>query len=256
MPDEAIVGTHPVVRALRRALEALAHAPVSVAISGEPGTGKDLFASTLHHAGGGDDLQRIDCSDDPTRLEARFGRLFAELGSQPLTLLLDQLPMLPLDLQGQMSAHLAQLCGRQGRIVVSLHAPLTDERRRGRLSGALLRQLQPMIEIQIPALRERRADIPLLVEHFLARYGAHHECPPCRVENDALVRLWQYDWPGNIRELEAVLERAVVLCRDGVIRARNLPPHVAGSGPASTLGDTRGRSAVPRALPPALRPQL
>ena len=94
-----------------------------------------------------------------------------------------------------------------------------------------------LVEIPVPALRQRRSDIPVLVEHFLALYATRHGVGSRRIETEAMVQLWQYDWPGNVRELESVIERVVVLSRSGVIRAADLPRHIC------TVADRPGNGA-------------
>src|SRR5262249_8099715 len=102
--------------------------------------------------------------------------------------------------------------------------------------------------------RQRRSDIPVLVEHFLAAYATRHGLGACRIETDALVHLWQYDWPGNVRELESIVERIVVLSRAGIIRTSDLPTHI----PCPTGKQTPVRHPAPKALngAPVLRSLL
>jgi two-component system response regulator AtoC len=83
-----------------------------------------------------------------------------------------------------------------------------------------------VITIHVPPLRERKDDIPLLVEHFLQKHRFTDAHPPARISEEALNRLLQYDWPGNVRELEHTIERAVVLARGGVITAEQLAMEV------------------------------
>jgi DNA-binding NtrC family response regulator len=105
------------------------------------------------------------------------------------------------------------------------------QRRSGRLDGELIDHLCP-VEVALPALRQRRSDIPVLVQHFLARYAERNGVPDCAIETEALVHLWQYDWPGNVRELETV-ERAFPLVRTGSCSS-DLPAGVrAGAGARS-----------------------
>jgi two-component system response regulator PilR (NtrC family) len=83
-----------------------------------------------------------------------------------------------------------------------------------------------VIEISLPPLRDRRDDIPLLVQHFVERYARELEKPPMELSDDAMRRLVAYDYPGNVRELENVVERAVALCRGQTIDSEVLPPTV------------------------------
>src|SRR5207302_5768658 len=80
-----------------------------------------------------------------------------------------------------------------------------------------------VININMPPLRERKEDIPALVEHFLAKHRYSATAQPAAISEEALKRLMEYDWPGNVRELENVVERAVVLSRGQIITSRELP---------------------------------
>jgi DNA-binding NtrC family response regulator len=83
-----------------------------------------------------------------------------------------------------------------------------------------------VIPIHLPALRERRSDVPLLVRHFLERHNRKRNDLAVRITEDAMVHLWEYDWPGNVRELENLLERLVILSEDGAIDVDSLPPNI------------------------------
>jgi transcriptional regulator with PAS, ATPase and Fis domain len=111
------------------------------------------------------------------------------------------------------------------RIIAASNRDLAAEVEQGRFREDLFYRLQ-VIPILLPPLRERRSDIPLLVQHFLDKYIAKHEGRMCKVEDDAMVHLWEYDWPGNVRELENLIERLVVLNEDGMVRVENLPPNI------------------------------
>ncbi|MDX2168628.1 MAG: sigma 54-interacting transcriptional regulator [Deltaproteobacteria bacterium] len=223
-----VKGAHPVVRVIVAAAERLARDQVAVFVIGERGCGKELLARHLHDCGrpAGAPFVRIDCA------EASFGRLedglFGRAGGLERavggTLFLDDLGALPLELQDRLLAGL-EGAAAPPRIVAACASEAEQEERLGRLSAALRRFLDP-VELVVPALRQRRADIPLLVEHFLATYAAQHGTPPVRIDNEALVQLWRYDWPGNVRELASVIERVVVLCRSGVVRTADLPPQI------------------------------
>jgi DNA-binding NtrC family response regulator len=231
MRAKRFLGEHPVVRAILGAAEPLARSGRAVAVVGERGTGKELFARHMHAAAGlsEEHFVRVDCAESsPDRLahelfEREGGWRRAAAG----TVLLDDLPSLPLDLQQRLLADLCRAHGVNGsartpRLVASLTQEMTQECVVGHLDAALIAHLQP-VEIVLPALRQRRCDIPLLVQHFLSLYAERHGVPPPAIETEALVQLWQYDWPGNVRELESLVERVVVLCRRGVIRSADLP---------------------------------
>jgi transcriptional regulator with PAS, ATPase and Fis domain len=111
------------------------------------------------------------------------------------------------------------------RVIAASNRDLANEVEKGRFREDLFYRLQ-VIPILLPPLRERRSDIPILVQHFLDKYNSKHESRHCHVADDAMVHLWEYDWPGNVRELENLIERMVVLSEDGVIRVDNLPPNI------------------------------
>lgn len=100
-----------------------------------------------------------------------------------------------------------------------------------------------MVTLEIPALRHRREDIPLLIEHFLAKSKERHvRSPAVRLAPDALAKVMAHSWPGNVRELEHVIERAVILARDASIGAADLP---ASLGAPSTAPPDFGGEVVP-----------
>jgi two-component system response regulator PilR (NtrC family) len=102
-----------------------------------------------------------------------------------------------------------------------------------------------VIPIVLPPLRERREDIPLLAEHFLAKYAAQMEKPVAAIAGLALELLARYDWPGNIRELENVIERAVALEGTPAVQPESLPDAVRGRTVRAGSGATAGRELLP-----------
>lgn len=247
------------MRAIVAAAERLARCGRAVAVVGERGAGKELFARHVHAVAGRTEERfvRVDCAEVvPDRLEHElFERDGGWRRAAGGTLLLDDLLLLPIGLQQRLCAELRAGGGAREewapQIVASLDQEVALVRRAGRLDAGLLDQLSP-VEIALPALRQRRSDIPILVQHFLALYAARHEVPLRGIETDALVSLWQYDWPGNVRELESVIERVVVLCPRRVIRGADLPAHVR-SGIGARIADP---IAAPAFDGPRLRPTL
>jgi DNA-binding NtrC family response regulator len=127
------------------------------------------------------------------------------------------------------------------RVVAASNRDLAAEVDCGRFREDLFYRLD-VIPLTMPALRERRSDIPLLVHHFLALHNRARRGRPLSVSDEAMVHLWEYDWPGNVRELENLVERVVVLADEPVIQVADLPPAIralAASRPASrvTLDD-------------------
>src|SRR5262249_5415629 len=127
------------------------------------------------------------------------------------------------------------------RVVAATNRTLEDEITAGRFREDLYYRLN-VVSLELPALRERREDIPELVEHFLAT----RQVGPARfrIQPEALAALGRYDWPGNVRELVNVLERAQILAEDQVITLDDLPEGLAAAAPAAAAA-----AANPRALP-------
>ncbi|TMA52624.1 MAG: sigma-54-dependent Fis family transcriptional regulator, partial [Deltaproteobacteria bacterium] len=111
------------------------------------------------------------------------------------------------------------------RVVAASNKDLAQEVEHGRFREDLFYRLQ-VIPIVMPALRERRSDIPLLVRHFLEKHNRKRAGRPARLSEEAMVHLWEHDWPGNVRELENLLERLVILTEDGMIEVENLPSNI------------------------------
>ena len=97
-----------------------------------------------------------------------------------------------------------------------------------------------VIRIELPSLCDRREDIPLLIEHFVARFNRLRGKDIAGVADDVLARLMEYPFPGNVRELENILEHAFVLCRGGLIEVQHLPPHLRGEAPRDHLRFQKG----------------
>lgn len=224
--DCAIKGSHPVIRVIVAAAERLAHRPTPILIIGEPGTGRELLARHVHRCGNLPDASFVRIGPGEASA-ARLENAVVRAGGG--TLFVDDLSGLSPDLQEVLLDALQRATMPSPRLIASSALDAAEGRRQGRLSAALLRHLDP-VELAVPALRQRRADIPVLVEHFLRTYVDRHVLPPCRIEGEALVQLWGYDWPGNVRELESVIERVAVLCRSGVVRRADLPATLRDGG--------------------------
>lgn len=231
-----IRGSHPVMRAILSAAERIAGTDVCVLIVGEKGTGKELLARYIHASSprGGRPFVRIDCQEAAAvRGAAGLAGALAQDGTaegsgaalleraRGGTLFLDHISVLGPDLQHRLLSSL--LDGGAAGPTVRLLAARDPA---GSVPGCLASAGLALVEIPLPALRQRRSDIPLLVEYFLELYVQRHGIGRCRIDTEAMVQLWQYDWPGNVRELESVVERVVVLSRSGAVHVTDLPPHV------------------------------
>jgi two-component system response regulator PilR (NtrC family) len=111
------------------------------------------------------------------------------------------------------------------RIVAATNRKLEEEISTGRFRDDLYYRLN-VIQITLPPLRERMEDIPLLMQHFIEKYAAEAGKEVQGIEDDATERILAYDFPGNVRELENMVERAVALCREGIIKLETLPPTI------------------------------
>jgi DNA-binding NtrC family response regulator len=260
-----IIGSHPVMRAIVAVVERLADSQRAVLITGEKGTGKGLIARYLHRCStrSAAPLVRVDCAEvSYERLERELfgfdGLLSASAWHRAAggVLLFDGLMALPAEMQHRLALRLRNPSDDwAGQGIVRVVATAEHEVASGGLTTELVRCLEP-VEIALPALRQRRSDIPVLVDHFLVTYAERHERGCCRIETDALVHLWQYDWPGNVRELESVIERVVVLCRGGVIRTADLPGNIPARAGAKAPGAGDGRPPSLTGAAPALRSSL
>ncbi|NJK87981.1 MAG: sigma-54-dependent Fis family transcriptional regulator [Myxococcales bacterium] len=223
-----------------RTIDKVAASPSTVLITGESGTGKELIASALHANSPrrGKPFIKINCAAIPRDLiESELfgyerGAFTGAVSSKPGrfeladegTLFLDEIGEIPLEMQVKLLRALQESeFERVGgvattrvdvRLIAATNVDLTAEVAAGRFREDLFYRLN-VVPICLPPLRERRNDIPLLVEHFLAKYRARLQKDVHRVSSDAMERLSAYDWPGNVRELENVMERAVLLPRTG-----------------------------------------
>ncbi len=219
----------------------------TVCILGESGTGKEVLARAIHFAGERMDepFVAVNCAGIPAGLleselfghtkgaftgadRDRPGR-FAAAGNG--SLLLDEIGDLPMDLQGKLLRVLQErVYERLGsskpvradfRIIVATHRSLSDMVKAGSFREDLFHRISAF-PISLPPLRDRREDIPLLVEHFLEKLRDELGKPLSSLSSSAMEALLSYPWPGNIRELKNCLERAAIVVDGPVIRRRHL----------------------------------
>ena len=240
---EDIVGNSRALARVLEAVEQVAGTDATVLIAGETGTGKELIARAVHRRSprAHGPLVMVNCSAIPDTLlaselfghergaftgavERRKGRFEEAHGG---TLFLDEVAEMPLDTQVMLLRVLQErefqrLGGGQTlrvdvRLVAATNRDLVEEVRGGRFRSDLYYRLN-VFPIRVPPLRERREDIPQLVAHFAAKYGARFDRPIQRIDRRTMVLLESCPWPGNVRELENVVERAVILSRNGTLR--------------------------------------
>lgn len=254
---ERVVGERPIVAASACMIEVLelieraAEFKSTVLLTGESGTGKEVLARAIHAQSPrrGEAFVAVNCAAIPENLleselfghargaftgadRARHG-LFVEADGG--TLFLDEIGELPSPLQAKLLRALQEEEIRpigeskprrvDVRVIAATARDLEGEVRAGRFREDLFYRLD-VLRVRVPPLRERREDIPLLVDHFLSRFGQSLGKPVREVSDEALGKLVAYPWPGNVRELENVLERAVILARSDRIGPRDLPPNV------------------------------
>lgn len=248
-PRYQIVGESPPIRRVLQMLEKVAGTDATVLVRGESGTGKELIARAIHGNSARKDhlLVTVNCATlQESLLESElFGHekgaftgadrakpgLFevAEGG----TLFIDEVAEMSPALQAKLlrvleDGNYRRVGGIQERranvrVVAATNKPLEDEQKAGRFRSDLFYRLN-VLTIDLPTLRDRRSDIPLLVQHFLkTRQVGKQEF---QVDPEALAALERYDWPGNIRELANVIERAQILAEGGVITRDDLPETV------------------------------
>ena len=246
-----LIGVSRAIAQLLETIDLVAPAPSNVLISGESGTGKELVARALHEASprAGEPFVAFNCGAIPLELVeseifgyergAFTGAVRSQAGKLEIaaggTLFLDEVGDMPLPMQVKLLRALQereftrlgthQPIRLQARIVAATHVDLKQAIQEGRFREDLYYRLN-VIPLHIPPLRERRADITPLVNHFLEKIC--HEIGRSRIEidSDALAALESYSWPGNIRQLENLLERCVVLTRQNSIGRRDLPAEI------------------------------
>src|SRR5882724_3958797 len=265
-----IIGQSPKMRAIFDLIQTVAPQTSRVLITGESGTGKELVARAIH-----ENSQRsqapfitINCGAFPETLleselfgymkgaftganENRRGLFQAAHGG---TLFMDEIGNMTLTMQVKLYRVLQEGKIRplgsneevdvDVRIIAATNKDFEKEIAEGRFREDLYYRLS-VIPIQLPALRERRDDIPLLSRHFLERFRRSMEKPVEGISPEAMRKLEAYDWPGNVRELENTMERAVALESGNEISIRVLPDRIAGYANTPGIGSASGAATFP-----------
>ncbi len=260
---DEIIGTSSAIKKVFQAIEKVAATDATVLITGETGTGKELIARAIHHLSNRKDgvLIKVNCAAIPAGLieselfghekGAFTGALARKIGRFELadraTIFLDEVGEIPLELQTKLLRVLQEgEFERLGspktlkvtvRVIAATNRDLDREVREGRFRSDLFYRLK-VFPIQLPALRDRTQDIQLLVSYFVKKFSATMGKKVESVPAKAMEMLKQYPWPGNIRELEHVIERAVILSQGPELELGDwMPkgPATTGDGPAATL---------------------
>ncbi|QIH08573.1 MULTISPECIES: sigma 54-interacting transcriptional regulator [unclassified Pseudomonas] len=260
--QHGLVGRSPAFNEALGALQRAAPAPIPVLLQGESGTGKELFARALHDGSPrvGGPLVVVDCTGlTESLLESELfgyekgaftGALQRKIGLAEAahggTLFLDEIGEVPLAMQVKLLRLIESGSFRpvgslrtvhsDFRLVAATHKPLKEMVAAGTFRQDLYYRISAF-PIRLPALRERSDDLPLLIDSLLRRLdpGAM-----LRLDPPALEQLRLYAFPGNIRELRNILERARLFSDDGVIRLQDLPPELRSSQPAAPVARRRG----------------
>ena len=267
---DRLIGQTPVMHQLRAQIAKVARSQAPVFIHGESGTGKEVIARLIHDTGPRSQkpFLPINCGAIPAELmESEFfghrkgsftgasgdkqGLFQAAKGG---TLFLDEVAELPLAMQVKLLRALQERAVRpvgatfeeavDVRIISATHKDLAQRVQNGEFRQDLFYRLN-VIQLDAPALRERRDDIPLLAAHILQRLAERDRVPQRQLSPKALTALMAYSFPGNVRELENILERTLALGEEGSIQAHelNLPSSTPQPSPASSApahpGETR-----------------
>jgi two-component system nitrogen regulation response regulator GlnG len=242
--ERALIGEHPTIIKLRLLVDRVAATDATVLITGESGSGKEVVARAIHAQSSRRSraFVPVNCAAIPHELlesemfghergaftGAAAGRhgLFSTADSG--TIFLDEIGEMPLQLQAKLLRVLEDGIVRpvgsdrsakvDARVIAASNNDLVAAVKKGGFREDLFYRLQ-VVPISIPPLRERRSDIPLLVEFFLDKIRTRLAGRDWNVTREAMVHLWSYDWPGNVRELENMVERLVILCEDSIIDA-------------------------------------
>jgi DNA-binding NtrC family response regulator len=264
-----LVGRSRAMQAVIERAELVAETRSTVLITGETGTGKELVARAIHDRSAQRTMPliRVNCAAIPdTLLESELfghvrgaftGAVTNKKGRFALahggTILLDEIATLGAPLQAKLLRVLQERefeplgSERTERVDVRVIAATNRDLRQlvadGKFQEDLFYRLN-VIPIEIPPLRERREDIPVLVEHFIRKHAQRTGKRIDRVEDGVLAAVQQYDWPGNVRELENTMERAVVLSRDATISLRNIAMIAPPTAQAPALPSLRLRQNI------------
>jgi DNA-binding NtrC family response regulator len=246
----SIIGQSEEVKAVIRSVEEVAGLSVTVLICGETGSGKELIARAIHNQSDRRDKPffAVTCNEfAPGVLESELfghekgaftGAIDRKMGifdaAHKGTLFLDEISEAPLFFQSKLLRVVeAKTFTRVGgtapiysdfRLIAATNRNLETEIASGRFRQDLFYRLN-VYTIEVPPLRDRREDIPLIAEFYLKRFSEAYRRPITSISTNAMLSMREYDWPGNVRELINVMERAVITCQNQIITTTHLPFH-------------------------------
>jgi len=257
----AIIGDTSGIREIKRTLPRIAKSEATVLLRGESGTGKEVIARNIHALSGRAQAPflAVNCASLPESLieselfgherGAFTGAHRREIGlfeaAEGGTLFLDEISEVKREIQAKLlralqDREIRRLGGKENinvnvRIIAATNRELEEAVKTGRFGADLFYRLN-ILKVTLPPLRERISDIPALAGHFLSRHGDKGVPPVTEITKEAMRVMMCYPWPGNIRELSSVIERAVVLAEEGKITPEELPPEVKGEREPSPTG--------------------
>jgi DNA-binding NtrC family response regulator len=269
---ENIIGKSPVMTEIFEIVQQVAPTRATILLTGESGTGKEVIAKAVHQLSprARQPMVSVHCAAlSPTLLESelfghekgaftgaherRVGRFEQAQGG---TLFLDEIGEIDATIQVKLLRFLGERTfERVGsnktltadvRLIAATNKNLEELVKAGKFREDLFFRLR-VVEINLPPLRDRAGDIPLLAQRFLREFAGENNKPVSDFTADALQLLMSHDWPGNVRELRTAIEHAVVLCRGEKISARDLPPSVRGSRPGESALSLRNDLTVKEA---------
>jgi two-component system, NtrC family, response regulator AtoC len=263
-----IIGISPRLQAIFKTMAKVAPIDATVLIEGESGTGKELVARAIHRRSNRSSkpFVAVNCGAIPQSLveaeffghergaftdarEARVGRFEQAQGG---TLFLDEIGELPVEAQVKLlrvlqDREVIKLGGRTPikidvRIIAATNVDLQKAVESGKFRNDLYWRLN-VVKVMMPSLRDRREDIPLLIDHVFERFNRELRLGVESITPEALRLLEMYDWPGNVRELENVICGAIIACENSVVRTQDLPPRLRGAI-AVAHSDAEGLTAI------------
>jgi two-component system response regulator PilR (NtrC family) len=248
-----LLGKSQAMKSVLELIEKVAPTRSNVLIKGETGTGKELVARAVHHFGVTKDrpFVALNCSGlQESLLESElFGHKkgaftgadrnkagFFEVANDG-TIFLDEISEMPVALQSKLLRVLEEReyypvgstvsLPMKARIITATNKNLKELIQDGQFREDLFFRIS-VFEIEIPPLRDRRSDIPLLADHFVRKYNKEMNRQILGITSECVRVLMMYDWPGNVRELRNIIERAMILCEDQYIGLEHIPPQITG----------------------------
>ncbi len=257
-----IIGQSNEIRKVMEMIERVADSDSTVLVTGESGTGKELVAKAIHYnsPNSGKPFVPVNCGAIPAELleselfghvkGAFTGAIANRVGRFELasggTIFLDEIGEMPLALQVKLLRVLqerkfepvgsAKTFDADVRIIAATNINMEKAVARGQFREDLFYRLN-VIPIAIPSLKQRRSDIPLLLHHFITHFNTHKNRQIAGISPEALEMLFHYNWPGNIRELENLIERLAILKGSGQIETIDLPEHYRQAASPVVTGD-------------------